>query len=311
MVFFSVIIPLYNKEAYILETLDSVLKQTFSDFEIIIVDDGSSDNSLNLVSKFEDPKLIIVKQKNSGASSARNKGISLAKGKYIALLDADDYWETHHLFELKRLITQFPEAGLFCNNYEIKRHLNSTTKACFNFEYTEDCKLIEDFFNANIIDCIPSSSSSAFLKSHFNTLGGYNTSIPSGQDTDLWIRFGLKYKVAFNPNMTMRYNNYDNFSLSKSKYNKQRYVFINQYVDLEKTNPSLKLYLDINRYSLAIRCLLYDEKKIFQKLKSEINYKNLSFKQKLLLNCPKFILKSIKKFHFYLIKNGLYFSTYN
>ena len=120
MTFFSVIIPLYNKEYYIENTIKSVLNQSFNDFEVVIVDDGSTDDSLKLASQFQDSRITIIKQKNQGASVARNKAIETAKGQYIAPLDADDIWHKNHLLELKSLINSFPNAGLFCNNYEIK-----------------------------------------------------------------------------------------------------------------------------------------------------------------------------------------------
>ena len=307
--FFSVIIPLYNKEDYIQNTLKSVLNQTFKDIEIIIVNDGSTDNSLKAISTFKDERIILLEQKNGGASMARNNGIAKSNGNYIALLDADDIWLENHLIELKKLINQFPTVGLYCTNYEVKRHKNTIIPASFNFTYLKNCIIIENFFEANTIDCIPTSSSSAFLKKNFNELGGYNISIPSGQDTDLWIRFGLNFSIAFNPKITMLYNNYDNSSLSKSKYNLGRYQLINQYKDIEKANPSLKLYLDINRHALAIRCLLNNEDDLYSRAKKEIDFKNLNFKQKLLLGCPKCILKLAKEFHRVLVKNGIYFSA--
>ena len=136
MTFFSVIIPLYNKENYIEETIKSVLNQSFNDFEVIIVDDGSTDDSLKLASQLQNSKITIITQKNQGASVARNRAINAAKGKYIAPLDADDIWHKNHLSELKSLIHSFPNAGLFCNNYEIKLNDNFIIKANFNFSYT-------------------------------------------------------------------------------------------------------------------------------------------------------------------------------
>lgn len=311
MPFFSVVIPLYNKEEYIEETLKSVLNQTFKDFEVIIVNDGSTDNSLTIVKGFNDERIKIHNQKNKGAAHTRNQCIKKSRGKYMALLDADDFWESNHLQELKKLIDKFPNAGLYCNNYSIRRSKNLVFPTLFNFEHPNDCLIIPDFFASNIIDCIPSSSSTAFLKSCFNEIGGYNTSIRSGQDTDLWIKFGLKYKVAFNPIVTMTYNNYDLNSLSNSKYNNDRYKFINTYANEEKENKSLKKYLDINRYALAIRCLLNDEYELCQKLKKEIYYKNLTLKQRILLSFPKYILKKANQFQKFLIKNNIYLTAYN
>ncbi len=117
--FFSVIIPLYNKAKFIEETLQSVLDQDFLDFEIIIIDDGSTDDSVEIVEQFSDCRITLFKQKNTGVSIARNNGITAAKGTYMALIDADDYWYSNHLTALINQIHQFPDAGLYCNNYEV------------------------------------------------------------------------------------------------------------------------------------------------------------------------------------------------
>ena len=90
---FSIIIPLYNKEKYIVNTIKSVLNQSFSKFEVIVVDDGSSDNGVNAVKKIDDSRIKIITQKNQGVSAARNNGIKNAKYEYIAFLDADDLWK--------------------------------------------------------------------------------------------------------------------------------------------------------------------------------------------------------------------------
>ena len=309
--FFSVIIPLYNKEEYIENTIKSVLNQTFQYFEIIIVDDGSTDNSFQLVSNIKDPRINLIQQENKGVSVARNTGINQSKSEYITLLDADDLWKREHLHELKRLIEIFPKAGLFCNNYQIRRYKKNIFPASFNFNYSKSCMIVNDFFNANLFDCIPSSSSTGFLKSTFDKIKRYNTHIPSGQDTDLWIKFALHYDIAFNPKITMTYNNYDYTSLSKSKYNVERYTFINSYSNEEKTNKSLKKYLDINRYAVAIRCKLNNEYELHRKLKGEIDYKNLNFKQKILLKFPKFLLKFIKKIQHFLIDKKIYLTSYS
>ncbi|MDU8885370.1 glycosyltransferase [Yeosuana sp. MJ-SS3] len=311
MPFFSVITPLYNKEDYIEATIKSVLNQTFDDFEIVIVDDGSTDNSLKILSQIKSSKINILVQENQGPSVARNKAIANAKGKYIAPLDADDIWREDHLVELKSLIDSFPNAGVFCNNYKVKLNKNLTRNAHFNFDFATSHLIIPDFFDANIYNYIASSSSTAFLKSSFIELGGYNTSLRTGQDLDLWIRFALKYEIAFNPKATMIYNNYDDLSLSKSELNETRYNFISSYKKEEEKNPSLKKYLDVNRFALVLRCKMNNENELYKKVQTEINYKNLNLKQKILINSPKFILHFLKKIQRVLIKNKMYLTAYN
>lgn len=312
MPYFSVVIPLYNKEAYIEDTLKSVLSQTFQDFEVIIVDDGSTDKSLEVVSSIIDKRIKTFTQNNLGASKARNLGIDHAKGDYMALLDADDLWYPNHLEELKKLIETFPGAGLYCNNYEVKRSPNLIVPTIFNFQYVQNQSLIiKDFFEANIISFIPTSSSVAILKSKFINVGRYNTNIKSGQDTDLWIKMGLKYKVAFNPTITMLYNNFNDFSLSQTNSNKNRYDFISSYKEVEAKNKSLKKYLDINRFALAIRSYLNDEDELYNLIKTEIDYSNLNSKQRLALNLPKSLLKILKYFQRFLLNNKIYITAYN
>ena len=310
MPFFSVVIPLYNKAAYIEDTLKSVVNQTFKDFEVIIVNDGSTDNSLEIARSFNDERIRIIDQENRGASITRNKGIEKSQSSYIALLDADDIWYENHLEELKKLIEKFPNAGLFCTNYEIDYSGKFVKPASFNFEYESKCKIIEDFFDANIINFIPSSSSTAFKKSFFQNVGAYDINLTTAQDLDLWIKMALKHKVAFNPKITMMYKFYAVNSLSKNEFNEIRYDFINKYRIEEESNASLKKYLDINRYALAIRSLLNGDRFLYEKVKNEISQDNLNCKQKLLLQLPKFAVKFLKSFQKYLIKRKIYVTAY-
>ena len=310
MPYFSVVIPLYNKENLVEQTIRSLHNQSFTDFEAIIVNDGSTDKSLEKITPLIDTRFKIVSQKNQGVSQARNVGIDLAKGNYIALLDADDFWYKDHLFELKKLITLFPRAGLFCNNYEISFDNKLVKPATFNFNYENNPLIVKDYFKSSTINSVSWTSSVAFKKFDFDKIGKFNLDLITGQDIDLWIRFALNYKVAFNPSITMRYNNFTANSLSKSEYNNDRYLFINKYKGEELKNPSLKLYLDVNRYAVALRCKMNDEQSLYEKLKKEIDFNSLNLKQKILLNCPKAFLRSIKKFQSLLMKNNIYLNAY-
>src|SRR5690606_33115952 len=118
----SVVISVFNKEKYIGETLKSVLAQTFSDFEIVVLNDGSTDNSEAEILKFTDARIRYFSAENQGASAARNFTIKQAKAAYIALMDADDYWYPFYLEEQNRLITAFPEESVFATATEIKRN---------------------------------------------------------------------------------------------------------------------------------------------------------------------------------------------
>lgn len=309
MSFFSVVIPLFNKENFISETIESLLNQSFTDFEVIIINDGSTDQSLNVIQPLIDHRFKFIHQNNKGVSHARNLGINQSKGKYIVLLDADDFWYPNHLFELKHLISTFPNAGLFCNNYEIDYDRKLVLKAVFNFNYNSKPLLIKDYFKGSIINSIAWTSSVAFNRMNFEKIGQFNLKLKTGQDIDLWIRFALHFEVAFNPIITMRYHNY-NDGLSKIEYNNDRYTLINNFNKEEKNNPSLKLYLDINRFAVALRSKMNNETNLYEKLKNEINFNNLNFKQKLLLNSPVRLVKLLKRIQKFLISKNMYTSAY-
>lgn len=115
--FFSIIIPAYNLENYIAAALQSVLVQTFQDFEIIIVDDGSSDETVSIIQSFHDPRIRLVSQVNGGVSRARNAGMKKAVGAYIAFLDGDDYWYPEHLELAADFFNRHPEILAYANRY--------------------------------------------------------------------------------------------------------------------------------------------------------------------------------------------------
>ncbi len=308
--FFSIIIPLYNKENYILDTLNSVLNQSFANFEIIIIDDGSTDNGYKIVSQIKDDRIKLFKQKNLGVSITRNVGVKKSKGKYIALIDADDLWYENHLKELKKQINLFPKAALFCNNYEIIYNKNKKSNAVLNFEYKKEPLIVKDYFKASIINSVAWTSAVSFSKEKFNKIGGFNEKLITGQDLDLWIRFALNHNVSFNPSITISYRFNVNNSLSKKELNEIRYVFINSFSEHEKLNKSLKLYLDVNRYAIALRCKMNREKQLYKKTKQDIYLNNLNFKQKLLLKFPRALLILIKKLQYILLKTGIYLNAH-
>lgn len=112
---FSIVIPAYNIENYIAQTLKSVLAQTLQDFEIIVIDDGSSDQTVAIIQQFTDPRIKLIQQNNQGASSARNKGILHSQGQYIAFLDGDDYWLPEKLERQLHHLGTNPDIGVsFC-----------------------------------------------------------------------------------------------------------------------------------------------------------------------------------------------------
>ncbi len=123
----SVVIPLYNKEGQIAHTLQSVFAQTFQNFEIVIVDDGSTDNSVEEVEKFDDSRIRLIHQTNAGVSAARNRGIEEARGELIAFLDADDEWKPEYLATQSGLYQKYPECSVYACNYEFRDSKGNVT----------------------------------------------------------------------------------------------------------------------------------------------------------------------------------------
>lgn len=112
----TIVIPLYNKGQSVKRSICSVLNQSFSNFEIVIVDDGSTDNSVEVVKSFKDDRIKIVRQANAGVSAARNHGIDIASGQFITFLDADDEYEPNHLETLRKLIDGYPGHNVYATS---------------------------------------------------------------------------------------------------------------------------------------------------------------------------------------------------
>jgi glycosyltransferase involved in cell wall biosynthesis len=306
---FSVVIPLYNKANFIQNCLESVLKQTHKEFEVILVNDGSTDGCETVVERFQDSRIHLVHQENKGVSTARNKAISLAKHEWIALIDADDYWYPNHLEELQNTIEQFPKADVVCNNYEILLEKDYVKYPTFSIEYPLKAQYIKDYFKGSLIDPIACMSSICFKPSFFKQVGGFDIDIKSGEDTDLMIKFGLKGIIAFNPKIGARYIINSENNLAKTNSFTDRLYFISKYKREENKNSSLKAYLDVNRYALAIRCKLALNP-LWKEIIPEISPENLNYKQKILLRFPAKILISIKRFQNYLTDKGLYITPF-
>ncbi|WP_411893742.1 glycosyltransferase family 2 protein [Winogradskyella sp. A2] len=311
MPFFSVIIPLYNKQDYIADCLESALKQNFNDYEIVIVNDGSTDKSSKIAEGFKSDKIRLFHQENQGASKARNNAATFSKGQYLAFLDADDIWKSNHLECLHESIKAFPKSGLYANNYLIKHSQTYIAPAELNIQLTSNVPFIlKDFFEASLKDTIVWTSASSIAKSKFESYGMFNPIYLSSQDLDLWIRIALKEPIIFNPKQTMIYNKSIDNSLGKIEDNDARFILLSSFKDYEKGNSSLSHYLDLKRYGLALRTKINGEIKIYKDTLKIIDFKNLNMKQKLFLKTPTFILKLLNKIRLYLVKNSLYLSLF-
>lgn len=205
---FSVIIPFYNKASYVRKTLESVFAQTFNDFELIIVDDGSTDGSLEIC-KFEIlnhqssiENIRIISQPNSGVAKARNNGVAKSKGEYVCFLDADDWWKPTWLEEMDKLIREYPDAGLYATNYVYYKPGKTHVALDFGRGYMSypDAYLKSGAMPVtSITTCMP--------RCVFDEMGGFPLGIKLGEDFLLWAKTALHYKVAFCEKPLAYYNN--------------------------------------------------------------------------------------------------------
>ena len=209
---FSIIVPLYNKAPFIRKALESIASQTFKDWELIIVDDGSTDNSLEVVNEYIRDVLCVmcdvcknvrvIHQTNSGVAAARNRGVAESHGEFVCFLDADDWWEPTFLEEIDRMIAEYPDAGIYASNYIYYKP--GKTHVALNLErgyinYPEAYLQSGSMPVTSITTCMP--------RKVFDEMRGFPVGIKLGEDFLLWAKTALHYKVAFCEKPLAYYNN--------------------------------------------------------------------------------------------------------
>lgn len=260
---FSVIIPSFNKIDFISISIQSVLNQTLSGFEIIVIDDGSTDGSLDLLKRYEttNSNIHIIFQKNMGVSMTRNNGAKAAKYEYLAFLDADDWWENTFLEEMKSFIENYPNAGLYSSNFSIVKNGNRI-ESKFNIQTG-----FIDYFESYVFCGFrqPIYSSCAVIpKVVFNKLSGFMPNIKIGEDFYLWTKIALEEKIAYLNKNLSNYNQDSNinFRATKKIHNpKSNYVYyFSDFKEFEAQNKYLKILLDhirIGNYMRSVSSGVY------------------------------------------------------
>lgn len=193
-IFFSVVIPLYNKEKSIVNTINSVLIQTYPYFELIIVNDGSTDSSLKIVESIKDNRIRIINQKNGGVSNARNNGIKKSKYEWIAFLDGDDEWLPNFLITILHLIEKFPEAYIYNTRFSFGIS-NANSENNISQGNSND-RILIDYFDECINNYKIHSSSVVVKRSCFSQVGYFNENLTHGEDLEMWIRLSKNFRIA-------------------------------------------------------------------------------------------------------------------
>ncbi|MBD2501189.1 glycosyltransferase family 2 protein [Anabaena azotica] len=187
----SVVIPSYNAMKYLPATVESVLQQTFTDFEVLIINDGSSDNILEWTTQITDPRVRVISQENKGLSGARNTGINNSSGEYIAFIDADDLWLPSKLEKQVKCLDNNPQAGLV---YTWTAWTDETGKPTGVIVASD----VEGYVWEQMVvnDKISNGSSAMVRRICFDKVGLFDTELTSSEDRDMWIRLAAHYHFA-------------------------------------------------------------------------------------------------------------------
>lgn len=196
----SVVMPLYNKEREVGRAVASVLAQTVEDFELVVVNDGSTDGSLAVVLAVADPRIRLVEQENAGVSAARNRGVAAARADVIAFLDADDEWKPEFLETIVRLRSLFPSCEVFATSYMLQEATGVCRTAAIRGIPAYPCEgTLADYFHVAAHSDPPICSSSvAITRKALLAIGGFPEGISSGEDLLTWARLASRFDIAYN-----------------------------------------------------------------------------------------------------------------
>ena len=278
----SVVIPLYNKESCIRKTIDSILSQSFRDFEIVIVDDGSSDGSAKIVSSIPDDRIRLITKVNGGPSSARNRGIEEAKGDYVAFIDADDIWSPDYLKEMVDLMADFPDAVIWGFNYSMIQdgQVKNSTVEEYRGYVSERWDYFPFFF---------SSSSTCCRRSTLIELGGFDERMVYGEDIDMWFRLLLRGEGVLDTRVLAFYNKDGEDSLTQHRMPLEKHLpfFIDKYAQARKSNPCFRRFFD-EQMVYRLYPYLFDKeyKKTACELSKKLDYSLLKNSMKFRMRHP-------------------------
>ena len=256
---FSVIMPLYNKAPYVTKAIESVLAQTFHDYELIIVDDGSKDDSAAMARQAIEGQghCRLVQQGNAGVSMARNNGVSVSNGDYLCFLDADDWWEPAFLEEMSGLIDAFPDAGIYGTNYRIVDEVKHKTR--------DAVMGVEEDFEKGCVNYFKAYAKSFYMplwtgavcvpRKVFDESSGFKPALKMGEDFDLWVRIVLNHKMALLNKPLSNYNqdvNVNMRAIGTLPDPSSQFAFCADYLNTEKArDPELKFVVEM----VQIACL--------------------------------------------------------
>jgi glycosyltransferase involved in cell wall biosynthesis len=264
----SVIIPSYNHEKYIEECIQSVLDQTFQDFEIIITDDGSTDQTVGMIKRFDDPRIKLFQfYKNRGACVAANNSLQHASGKYIAVLSSDDAWYPQKLAVQVKYLDKHPEVAVVFGKVDwidetgnLITSDNFTYKNLFNVNNRTRFEWLRYFFEKGNCLCHPCS---LVRRECYSEVGSFNPALASLPDYDLWIRICLKYDIRILNQKLIRFRrigeeiNASGASFKTLVRNQfEALQILNNYLKIKKPDELLLIFPDATRYGKVTASLI-------------------------------------------------------
>ena len=288
---FSVVIPLYNKQNSIVATLQSVLAQTYTNYEIIVVDDGSTDDSANVAeATLRECKVYgvecrgrVIRVANGGVSSARNIGIMEAKGEYIAFLDGDDLWGRDYLKVSAKLIAEFPNAGIY----------GSASGLVINDVLTDETILYVGhrgwIENPWIVGPPFSTSATIVDKKVFDVIGLFDERMTHGEDLDMWWRIVLKYPCVYEDIVHSYYRVDAENSLMSKPIPLETHLpnFIDKYTEERANSETFRKFFD-KEMIYRLYPYLFDKKnrKKAKELASQLDYSMQKISMRLRIQFP-------------------------
>ncbi len=291
--------------------MESVLGQTFTDYEIIIVNDGSTDKSGEVAAKFKNPNIHIYTQKNHGVSAARNFALEKATGEVMAFLDADDLWLPNHLEDLYKLYRLFPDCSLYATSYEMVFSPSKTVQPVFDgIPGTGWYGIIPDFFKSSMEYRLAWTSAVAVIRKKLPE-PAFEVGINMAEDTELWIKMALAGPVAFCNTVSARQMLQAENRISDRKVLSRKYARLTAFAEEEKNNISLKKYMDLYRTEFGLRHKTAGDLKTSGFYLKEVNRHHLSRKTRFLLSLPVWMLRILYALKKALERKGFLLSAYH
>lgn len=252
--------PLYNKAPYVRKAVESVVGQTRRDWELIVVDDGSTDGGGDIVTAIADPRIRLVRQENAGVSAARNRGVALSgeaafRSPYICFLDADDWWEPTFLEEMAALIERYPDAGIYGTSYWIVKNGRKRLAPIGVEEGFAEGEINYCQVYARTL-CMPLTSITVCIPRRvFDETGGFPLGITLGEDFLLWLRIAINHKTVLLNTPLANYNQDVDVAHRGTHHlhPPERHMLwqLGEYEPLEKSSPAYKQLIDnLRTYSL-------------------------------------------------------------